>query len=466
MRKITFNEVGHAASILALAISLCSLLYPGLEPYRVLFFTVAVLTGVWISYSLWKRIRAANELKDKQTVAPMVLLIGGSEFSVGMRAIENNARLLQEPYIQFREVLVDGKEHWEELKETVASADAVILMPDFTMRSHPKVYKLLVAECEQLPLAIARYYPSEYEPERARDFQILPFGSTEGIVEYSSEFLLKKAVDRGRFLKERVRLTYRIAFGAAACFLTSLVFGWFGRQDLALYRKTLVTPSTVQQQVTARLAEFRSGAAKEELSDSERVRIKKLLTDWTKIQAEEINRISGNSEPITVQLFALSQDGKTLQPIAEYGVPSYQLSATGSIAGCALQRKLAVYWSGVADQTQEIRAWDLDGAQVGEFDTLTKQLLFHPGSCEFENQHRGDAKKQLLCMPIAADDSTTAATVPGVACIVTDEPTDFMTEDWLRHYLERQLFVIGAFDPQRLLSPGVDVHSPHSGGVP
>ena len=462
--KLTFGKVGHGASILALAISVCSLLYPGLEPYHVLFITIAVLAGLWIAYSLFKRIRAARDLRDRRTVAPMVLLIGGSEFTGGMQAIEKNVRLLHQPYIQFKEVTVDGKDHWQELSKAVASADAVILMPDFTARSHPEVYRLLVSECEDLPLAIARYYPQDYKPERARDFQILPFDSPDGIVEYSSEFLLKRAVDRGRFLQARLRLLYGIVFGASACFLTSLFFGLLGRQDVALFRKTLITSSTIQQEAASMLADFRSSVSKEELSEPAKARIRKLLTDWTKIQAEEINRISGNSEPIRVYLYALSLDGKALQPIATHGAAAYPISATDSIAGCALQRKLAVYWRGDEDETDEIMAWTLRGVQIGKFDKVQKHLLFDTGHCEFDNEHKGDAKKQILCMPIAADDSMIAARVPGVACVLTDEPAEFMTEEWFRQYLVKQLFALGALDPQRLLSPTVlDAHSAHGG---
>lgn len=461
--KITLDKVGHAASIVALPIGVCSFLYPGLEPYRARFFIVAVLAGLWIFYSLWKRIRAANELRDRRTEAPMVLLIGGAEFSDGMRAIENDARLLQEPYIRFKEVIVDGKDHWKELGEAVKAADAVILMPDFTGRSHPEVYEALVALCEELSVTISRYYPRDYELERARDFPISPFDSTKGIVEYSSEFLLKRAVDRGRFLQARIRLTSGIAVGTSVCFLTSIVFGLFGRQDLALLRKTLLVPSTVGQQVAAALADFRSNAGKGGMTEQEKISTKRLLDEWTKIEAQEINRISGNSEPITLQLFALSQDGQSLLPIAEHGIRGDQLSATESIAGCALQRKLAVYWRGRADETYEINAWNLQGTQVGEFDKLTKKLEFSSGSCEFQNLHRGDAKQQLLCMPIADDDSTTASKLLGVACISIDDPKDFMTSEWLRNYLSRELFAIGVFDPKRLLLPGVDPHSSHGG---
>src|SRR6185312_7560710 len=159
------------------------------------------------------------------------------------------------------------------------------------------------------------------------------------------------------------------------------------------------------------------------------VRIRKVLEEWTKIEAQEVSHISENSSPKTLQIFALDEDINKLVPIAQDGERGYPLDPSKSIAGCAFQRRLAVYWNGEKDQTEEIQAWNLHGDAVGEFDKITKQLTLESGTCGFENQKRNDPKKQLLCMPIGVDDNSTVQAVPGVICLLLDEPSDFMSQE-------------------------------------
>lgn len=457
--KMTFSDGGHAASILALAITVCSLLYPSLQPYRLFLLVAAIVVAAWVAYLLRRRLQAIKELRKKETVAPTVLLVGGPEFAAEMESIKSSTRLSQEPYIEFKAVDLDVKmgtrEQEQKLSRAVAQADALILMPDFTVGTYPEGYRLLVEECDGSPVPIARYYPRSCNLERTKDsFQVLPFHSPEDIVEYSSEFLLKRAVDRGRLLQTRIRLSYVIASGAVGCFLISLIFGSFALKDLnnlELLKKTLVTPPAIQQEIAQKLARFRAGAPKSDLSESEKARIQGLLADWIGVETSEIGRIFASSQPVRLQLFALSPDGKNLEPIAESG---YTISAQDSIAGCAFYRRLAVYWRGKTDQTIEIEAWDARGDHVGQFDELTKTLVFDNSNyCKFDNRRKKDAKQQILCMPIAADESNMVETAPGVACIVTDEPAGFMTEEWIRSYFSRQLSALGTVDLQRLLPP-------------
>ena len=461
-RKITIPTIADFASIVGVALTVATSLYPDAK-YYLIAVTVGLPAVCWILYSTWARLKRTSDLSKKPTRAPSVLLIGGEEYRSAMTDVTSDRRLSDEPYIQFQ-VVDDNRQ--EQLRQSLASADAAILMPDFTARSQPEIYRSFAAWCRPLPLPVVRYYPHNYAPPKSKDFPVLPFDTPHGVVEYASEFLLKRAVDRGRVLESKIRLGYWVTAILLVLFLTTLLFGFIAKgllrhelgaatkelvtskQEVMLFRKAIGTPATVQQEMAIILAEFRKLVVRADIKP-ERDQIKKLLAEWAKIQAEEIGRVSGNSDAKRLYIYVLSQEKRRLIPIVEYGAPGYTLDAEGSIAGCAFHRRLVVHWSGTDDVTDLIEAWSLRGDKLGTFDK--GELLLERGKCRYDNEGTNDPKKQLLCLPIGVDDSNTTPPAPGVLCLSIDDNAEFISQEWLRAYLLKQSFAIGAIDLKALL---------------
>src|ERR1700733_1011901 len=269
IKRLSVDRVADVAGIVGAVLSLIAVLQPLPEPYRIVLVVLLVPVGPWAVYRFWVKLKVLNDLRNKKTFAPRILLIGGTDCGQLMSEIKSHDRLLREPYIEFREVVVGGREKREQLHEKVSTAEGIILMPDFTRASHPEVYAWLEEWSGNLPQPIARYYPRDYVGRESKDFRIIPFHTASGVVEYASEFLLLRAVDRGRLLQTKIRLSYAIIAALCVFLIAGVVSGLLTerrmdaeRSNLGAVERAAFTPPRIQQDIVAALKKFRSSLKK------------------------------------------------------------------------------------------------------------------------------------------------------------------------------------------------------------
>ncbi|MCX6590781.1 MAG: hypothetical protein NTZ56_04570 [Acidobacteria bacterium] len=324
------------------------------------------------------------------------------------------------------------------MERILGLADAVIVMPDFTRVSYPEMHAALVRFAKNRAIPIVRYYPEGFEGNKEHDYQVLPFTSAYGVVQYASEFLLSKAVDRGRVLEARVRLTRNVAIVAGCLVAAVLGFGAQLYSELDALRRLMVTPADIQQRIARSLYRFRID------SDS-----RAIIKEWAMIHADELTRISGN--PNLKQLFIYVPVGKDLIPVGASGTDGQTLSINESIAGCAITNRVIVWWRGIGEKTLEMKAWELTGQSLGSFQKDMRLALPSGAECGFQKTGRGDAMKQLLCLPAGVDRSSTSPNVPAAVCLQVDDNADYVTSWWLRVYLLWEAYPIGLLNTEALL---------------
>jgi hypothetical protein len=425
------------------------LVFPSaVETYRGPIILSLTLAGLWLFYSFYGRYRAMIELKRKEVSEPRVLLLGGEQSKSVMSTIARSPLVERGQYVQFIDVVVPDVR----LREKLAAADALILMHDFTHTLHADTYDSVTGWFKTLPVPVARYYPADFRETKVTDFHTIPFDTPAGIVEFAAEFLLKRAVDRGRYVDSRYRLSRRINWVAAALIAVGTVWALQTFKQLHILERALMIVPTIQQELADNVARFRDSLGP--ISPATEASVRNLLQGWAKIQVDQINRISKTDDDKRLYIYSLSADKTHLIPVISYGAEGYPLDAKNSIAGCAMWNRFVVHWTGDRDQTKSISAWRLSGEAVGQYDEHLQALTFPEGTCKFDNEGWNDPKGNLLCVPVGVDDSKTSPLVPGVVCISSADPgSSFLFgQRWLRSYLVAASFPLGLVDLSALAS--------------
>jgi hypothetical protein len=445
-----------------------------IEPWRNLLLLVLAAILIWGAYRITLSIRHVRQLRNPKAQKPFVLLIGGTEWGEAMKRMKNNPLLLMEPYIFFLESILSSDKAIEaNYQLTLNDAHAIILMPDFIPEKHETAYQLVRTWCKGKSTPIARYYPEQYKDEFKQDFPLLPFNTETKVVQYSAEFLLSRAADRGRFLEGKIKLLERIILVACIMASTAVMGCLVIWTETSFYKRAWYTPPTIQSDLSAALSNYRKAFANLPYNESHLNELKNLVTQLLQVHSSEISR---NTSDTSIRLYVYAAQAKDLGlkssnsqkkdnainesnsfrdlqliPVVKSGSNGYPLDIT-SIAGCAFQHRVAVYWQGEREETKLIKAWRLDGSTAGLFDIKKNELVFEDReTCNYQNKRREDPKKQLLCVPIAVDSSKSNVAMPGVLCASSDDDGSALSSNWIRMYLQWEAFHLGWFDPKSLL---------------
>lgn len=386
--------------------------------------------ALWLMCSLLLRLWTNQRVKSRRVFQPEVVLLGGSADREFMEAIRSAPALNTNPFIVFSTWIVDDGIDRNKLKNAMG-ANSIVLMPSVTASSQP----VLISELTKLSpqtLPIVRCYPEGYFGERPRDFSEIPFHTPDTIVSYASEFLLGRAEQRSRVIESRYQLAKWALWVLTPYMALSLFVGSIKFRELQLLQRRDTIPPTLLQSIAEVLDRSRS-LRQQEPQPVDPGQLHGLNAIWSDVILADITYISGNSEPKVLSVHAASADNKRLIPVVIGGAKAYELDAAGSIAGCAYQRRIAVYWSGHQDRTTKILAWGPNGELVGSYDS-TEQRLDIPGSAPCRYQiGKNEPRRQLLCVPVGA--GAGIESVPLVACLSLDGDADFVQQPWLRNVL-------------------------------
>lgn len=410
------------------------------EQYRTPLIGFLSLLMAWLFLAGYRRYAQMKQRKDKEPTLPRVLLVGGQQYEAVIEEITQHPLLHREAYIKFLNAVLSASN----LVHQVQRADALILMPDFTRVNCRAPYELVMRRCETATIPMARYYPAGYAGARATDVHTIPFDTPQGIVNYAAEFLLKRAVDRGRYVESRLRLQRGVSWLLATLTICLAIWAWNNRGELEQYRKLSQLPPAHHQDLAAALADYRAAhhqAGETRLEEAGR----RLASRLAQLVVQDLSRMTQSGATLRITLFAPSSDQKLLVPVATSGAPGYAISAVSSIAACVLRHRLAVRWTGAADETHRIVAFHLDGSSVGHFDEGQSALILPGGEkCWYDNRKQADPKSELLCLPVATDESRNGSPVPAVGCLSSEGPGSPIGQPWLIPYLARWFLQFGA----------------------
>lgn len=137
--------------------------------------------------------------------------------------------------------------------------------------------------------------------------------------------------------------------------------------ELQQLRRALFQPSDIRYQVGQGQSNFRNETAANQ-SPLWRLPITRYLDRWLQDEIDQITWISQRTEAKRLSVFSPSRTRTTLKLVRGSSAGGYDLDSHNSIAGCALQNDILVYWHGHIDSTDYITAWNLDGDVVGTYD--------------------------------------------------------------------------------------------------
>lgn len=445
--KLRLSQLADIASVLSITASIVPL-PPGAEPYRVLINILMLFAVAWLSRFVLRWF-AKEKQPRPSSEPPGLLVVGSPDDQILMREICEHPLVTQDPYITFSAVTIEPG-----VATPLPERDGYIVLPTITRKMAAEIINELEHRSRGTT-PVGRLYPAGYAGHKLVDFPVIPFQDPTGIVNYASEFLFKRAIVMGRQMRARYVWTLRlfiISLGVLGMLYLKNVRELHQAQgDNQILQKLLAPSQTTQQATVESSNEYRHTAQND--SPANPAATRKVLATWAETTVDTISRAFKNSWPKRLYIYVLSKREQQLIPIARHGASSYPLHPVNSIAGCAMQYRLAVYWKGMEDETNEIRAWNLNGTPIGKYDEKQKRLLLPQASCSFQSTGQKDPKVELLCVPIAADDSETSPDVPGVVCISVDKETHFMTNEWLRHFLGSASNTLGFFNLEALTQP-------------
>ncbi len=288
--------------------------------------------------------RRMRAFERKDVSPPRVLLIGGEEYRAVMDEIAEHPLLQREPYVSFINAVVPGAD----LAAAVDSADALIFMPDFTRSAQPGSYASVVRGARDQSVPIARFYPKTFSGVKATDVHTIPFDTPAGIVAYAAEFLLARAVGRGRYVDGRLAVSQRLNTAALATVVVLLVWIAQMRGELKLNRRILTIPEPTQQELVVAIADLRKdsflGAGR-----TGQAGLKTYYSRWASIVANTMDAAGGSLRRLTTDPSEQgrpnwSRDGASLYyystgnpmqiwRMAAAGGPGVQVTTNGGHAG-------------------------------------------------------------------------------------------------------------------------------------
>jgi len=262
--------------------------------------------------------------------------------------------------------------------------------------------------------------------------------------------LLAQAINRGtqwwRQATTNRWLLLRLAPLTFALFLGCVVISY-----LYWYRdRTLERLTTMDQQERLKAAQamgsFRSTPATNTSAG---------FNELLKANADEMRTIIERGSGVTaeshvvVMMFSVSRQGSLLrvEEIAasrnkpKIGPFTFDPSSpeTKGIVTCAVAKRAFVLWTGennTPPKTTGIRAWDLQGRQVGTYRPDNRLEFGNNEWCSHEPKPASfdDQRNQMLCVPVGVADNS--GEVVGAIC-VSSVGRNFLGENWVRYLVTR-----------------------------
>jgi hypothetical protein len=423
-RSTDLGRLGDLASLLALAGAPVILPSAIRLPAQVAAYGLLVAAVGRLVYSLTRRVRALLRANKLGVAAPTLLLVGGARSKEEMNAIANQPRLHSEPYIKVEPVSLPDAD----LHARAAKAHGLILMSDFTKEAFQNEYRDLKWLSQRLPMPVSRYYAHNYSGQRVRDFLLIPFDTQEALVDYVSEDLLQKTVERARLdaMKSRLYL-----WGFVTCFVLLLgMAGWALRLNGQIrdhahrYRAGEAENSKTREVLTKVVAAAAPDATANSKVEAYRAIVEEAL--------HQINQRTGGYNATHADLFLVANLRNKLIPVLSWGGDGYEIPDDGSIAGCAIRENAEVYWTGDRKHTKAINAFSLvDGSPVGVYDAAAEKLQIGPEDCRYYKGPPADRAVQLLCAPIVIGTSNPV----GALCVSSEDETVALDEKLVRNLL-------------------------------